>query len=702
MSHATSLDPLFNPRSVAIVGASGNNPWTRLVVDTLRNLGFDGSVFYVNRRGGDVMGEVAYTSCSAIGKPVDAAFVAVPAAALEEALDDIADAGIRFGVVVSSGFAETGGAGATEQERIFARAANRGLRLLGPNSLGAVNLVDRSALSALPVPLPVLPGGRIALISQSGATAGLLAQQAHRQNIGLSHIVALGNEAMIDLADVLAYAVEQPSVKAIALFAETIRRPERFLAVAERALELRKPIVVLKVGSSPLTAEVAQAHTGALVGDDRVFNAVCAQYGLVRVESLEQLLVTASVLAHLGPLEDKGFAAVSISGGACEVMADAGSAAGVRFTRFAPATLERLKGVLAEFGAAHNPLDITGAAMAKPEMLKEVLEILGQDPDVGLLGCTFDMPSTAQLTHTFSLAMLDNTLRGFASAKCPTILLEQTMKDTSDHARSLMTTHEVPFLAPGIDSTMRAISHAYTWSSRLHGERSRKTPVPALSSERPVTERAALDYLASHGVPVIPATVVRSADEAFEAATHLAGAVALKILSPDIFHKTEVGGVALDIRTPEQARKAYEEIMASVSSHAPNARIEGVIVSPMRTNGIELFVGVAKDPMFGPVLAVGLGGIWVEAMSDTSLRLLPVEARDVKEMLGELKAKKILEGYRGAPPVDLNKLSDVIAHVGNAALALGEDMATLEVNPMYVRSDTIEALDALVVWRNAG
>ncbi|MFM0394913.1 acetate--CoA ligase family protein [Paraburkholderia phytofirmans] len=550
------------------------------------------------------------------------------------------------------------------------------------------------------MPLPVLPGGRIALISQSGATAGLLAQQAHRQNIGLSHVVALGNEAMIDLADVLDYAVEQPSVKAIALFAETIRRPERFLAVAERALQLRKPIVVLKVGSSPLTAEVAQAHTGALVGDDRVFNAVCAQYGLVRVDSLEQLLVTASVLAHLGPLEDKGFAAVSISGGACEVMADAGSAAGVRFARFAPATLERLKDVVADFGAAHNPLDITGAAMAKPEMLRQVLEILGRDPDVGLLGCTFDMPSSAQLTHGFSLAMLDNTLRGFASVKCPTILLEQTMKDTTDHARSLMTTHEVPFLSPGIDGTMRAIGHAYNWSSCLRRERRRASVPQTLSSERPTTERAALDYLSSHHVPVIPATVVHSAEEAFAAAQSMAAPVALKILSPDIFHKTEVGGVALDLRTPERAQQAYTQIIANVGSRAPNARVDGVIVSPMRTGGIELFVGVAKDPMFGKVLAVGLGGIWVEAMSDTALRLLPVEPEDVTEMLGELKARKILEGYRGAPAVDLGKLSAVISRIGNAALALAEDMVTLEVNPLYVQADTIEALDALVVWRD--
>lgn len=700
MTETADLSALFNPRSIAIVGASDKNPWSAIVLKTIQAVHFSGPVHLVNKRGAQVMGRSTHTSCAAIGQKVDAAFVAVPAAALEEALDDMIEAGVRYGVVVSSGFAETGAAGAAEQKRIFDRAAERGLRLLGPNSLGAVNLVNKSALAAMPVPQPVLPGGRTALVSQSGATAGLLCMHAQRQNIPLSHVVALGNEASIDLAEVIEYLLEQEEVRSVAVFAETIRQPARFLAAAERALELKKAIVILKVGASELTAEVAQAHTGALVGDNRVFNAMCRQYGLVRVDSLEQLIVTASTIAHLGPLSDKGFAGISISGGACEMMADLGSAAGIRFTRFAPRTLERLNGVVADFGAAHNPLDVTGAALAKPEILENVLKILAEDPDVGLLAATFDMPTTPELTRAFSLAMLDSTLAGFANAKCPTLMLEQTMKDTTDHARELLKKHGATTLAPGIDATMKAVGGAYEWSARLRKAQGVSASASAIepSSVHPRSERETLDYLQAQGVPVIPARVVQSRDEAGRAAAELDSAVVLKILSPDIAHKTEVGGVVLNVRGDAAAAEAYESIMKRVTAAIPSARIEGVLVSPMRTQGVELFVGIARDPSFGLAMAVGLGGVWVEALADTALRLLPVSPDDVLEMFGELKAQRLLTGYRGAPPVDLPAVSQVIAAIGNAALALGPELASLEINPLYVRPGSIEALDALAVW----
>jgi len=699
MGKPFELAPLFAPRSVAIIGASEKNPWSGLVLNTLKALDFKGRLHLVNKRGGEVMGQPTVTSCQQIGTPVDAAFLAVPAAALREALEDMLAAGIRHGVVVSSGFAEVSEQGAAEQRRLFDWAARQGLVLMGPNSLGAVNLVDSVALSPLPVSAPVLPNGSVALVSQSGATAGLLGMQAQRQNIALSHVVALGNEAMVDLSDVLTYLLEQPEVRAVAVFAETIRRPEAFLQAARRAFELRKPIVILKVGTSPLTAEVAQAHTGALVGDDRVFGAMCRQYGLVRVSALEQLVVTAAVMAHVGPLPDKGFAVASMSGGACEVMADAGSAAGVRFTRFAPDTLARLKDVISDFGAAHNPIDVTGAAMAKPDIFEGVLKALAADPDVGVLACTLEVPGTPEATRGFTLAALQRMVAGLASAECPTLLIEQTMKDTTAHGRELLRAEGAPFLSPGIDATMRALGSAWDWSAWLRkGRLPALAPVSRPPQQRPRSERETLDYLASQGVPVIPAQVVRSREAAGAAAQALGGAVVLKVLSADIAHKTEVGGVVLDVRGAQAAADAYDRIMASVTAAKPAARIEGVIVSPMRQRGLELLVGIARDPTFGLAIAVGLGGVWVEALNDTALRLLPVTPQDVQEMLGELKAQKLLHGYRGAPAVDVKAVSHVVAAIGNAALALGPDLASLEVNPLHVGQNTVEALDALAIW----
>ncbi|RJG00666.1 acetate--CoA ligase family protein [Noviherbaspirillum sedimenti] len=700
MTVSCPLSRLFNPRSVVIIGASDNNPWSGMVIRTLKSVGFSGKVHLVNKRGAEVMGQATFTSCRNIGEPVDAAFLAVPAAALEDALEDMADAGIMHGVVVSSGFAETGPAGAAEQKRIFDRAAARGLKLLGPNSLGSISLTDSCALSAMSLDLPILPNGKVALISQSGATAGLLTKQAYRQNIALSHVVAMGNEACIDLTEVLEYMIEQPEVRAVAIFAESIRRPESFLAAAQRALALKKAIIILKVGTSELTAEVAQAHTGALVGDDRVFNAVCRQYGLVRVYSLEQLLITASVIAHVGPLEQKGFAVASISGGACEIMADAGSSAGIRFTRFAPRTMERLKDVVADFGAAHNPLDVTGAALVKPEILENVLTALAADPDVGLLACTFDMASTPAQTNSFTLTMLDRSLAGLATAKCPTLLIEQTMKDTTEYARELLKKHAVPILVPGMDAAMKAIGSAYQWSDRMRTARTgtSTTVKPIAGINRPRSERETLEYLQSHGVPVIPARVVRSREEAASAAQEMNGVVVLKILSPDIAHKTEVGGVMLNVDGGAAAADGYDTIMRNVGGAAPHARIDGIIVSPMRSQGTELFIGIVRDPSFGLAIAVGLGGIWIEALDDTALRLLPVTPDEVLEMFGELKAQRLLTGYRGAPPVDLAALSVVVAAVGRAAIALGPELASLEINPLSINADKIEALDALATW----
>ena len=699
MSACLSLAPLFNPRSIAIVGASDNNPWSGMVAFALKTLDFSGPVHLVNKRGATVMNRATVKSCKEIEGHVDAAFLAVPASALEESLADMAEAGIRHGVVVSSGFAEVGPTGVAEQRRVFEKAAAHGLTLLGPNSLGIANLAHKVALTAIPIPLPVLPNGHVALVSQSGATAGLLTMHAHRQNIALSHAVAMGNEAMVDLADVLEYLIDAPEVRSIALFAESIRSPQRFLSVAEHALALRKPIVVLKVGSNELTAEVAQAHTGALVGDDRVFDAICRQAGLVRVTSLEQLLITASVIAHVGPLEDKGCAVVSMSGGACEVMADTGIAAGVRFTRFAPQTLARLKGVLAEFGAAHNPLDVTGAVLAKPEMFESVLKILADDPDIGLLACTFDMPTTPELTRAFTLALLDHTVAGLAGARCPTLMIEQTMKDTTDHARTLLTKHKVPFLVPGMDATMKAIGSAYQWSARIRaGARYRPAVPPLARNDRPKNERETLEYLARQGVPVIPAHVVRSRTEAEAAAKAINAPLVLKILSPDIAHKTEAGGVVLNVNGSSAAGEAYERILRNISAAAPQARIEGVIVSPVREQGVELFVGIARDPTFGLAMAVGLGGVWVEVLSDTALKVLPVTPGDVVEMFSQLKAQRLLQGYRGAAPVDLDAVAKVVAAIGDAALALGPELAALEINPLLVSGSAIEALDALTTW----
>lgn len=692
------LHRLFKPRSIAILGASEKNPWGAMALKLLEKFNFTGPVHLVNRRGGMVLGRPSVTTATAIGEQVDAAFIAVPAAGLGEAVEEMAAAGIRHGVVVTSGFAEIGPDGAAEQARIFDRARDLGLTLLGPNSLGFNNFVDQVGLGTLPLVTPVLPAPRVGLVSQSGATAGILCRTAARTNVSLTYAVALGNEAQVGLAAVLDFLVADPATRAIAVFAETIRDADAFISVAKRALAAGKPIIMLKVGVGELAAAVAQAHTGALVGDDRIFDAVCAELGIIRVNTLEELLTTADFLAFTGILPDRKFAVASISGGACEMMADLGEAHGVPFSRFDTETVARVAAELPGYGAAHNPLDITGAAMADPDLFRRSIAAIAPDPEVGLVAACFELPTDAADISGVTRPVIRAIAQGISETGVKGFLLQQTYQPITDFGRAIAGEAGLGQVVSGLDQAMRAVAAAFAWSAKARRGLPPPLPLPAPIAARPATERETLDMLGAAGVPVVPARIVRSREEAVAAAAAMGEAVALKILSPDIQHKTEVGGVRLNLSGQAAVARAYDAIMASVTAARPQARIDGVIVSPMRTGGVELFVGVARDPSWGLAIAVGFGGVLVELLQDSSLRRLPVSPVQVREMLGGLRGAKLLAGYRGGPAVDLDAVADAISRIGNAALALGPDLASLEINPLWVKGDKVECLDALAVW----
>ena len=694
-----TLDGLFRPKSLAIVGASDKNPWGSIAYSTIRAVGFDGRIHLVNRRGSRALGKETLISCADAEGGIDAAFVAVPAAFLDDALEDMAAGGVKFGAVVTSGLAETGEDGAERQKAIFDKAKSLGITLLGPNSLGFTNLVDRVALGAMPVPPPILDNPRIGLISQSGATTVMIARIAQQQGVSLTHMVAMGNEAAVDLADVITFMVDDVNTKAICIFAESIRQPEQFLQAARKAHEARKPIVVLKVGVGELTAAVAQSHTGALVGDDRVFQAMCDAYNIIRVNSMEDLVVTADLLAATGAIENsKGFALISGSGGACEIVADRGEEAGITFPQFSKETLERLRGILPEFGVAHNPLDITGAAGSQPTIYSKVLSAIGRDGQFGFVGVINEVPVSEDTKSIVSESSSKEIASGIKASGLKGCVIQQVIKPQTPYARDFIKEFELPLVTGGIDHAVRAIGHLYKWSGRI----GKQSPTPQLSTkfvgEKTTNELDTLAWLAREHVPVIPQKLAKSRESAAKIADEFGGPVVLKILSTDIQHKTEIGGVRLNITGAEAASTAFDNIMVNVADKAPNAKIEGVIISPMRQGGQELVVGVTRDPNWGLSMTVGMGGVWVELLNDLQLRLLPLEPADVVEMLESLKAAKLLKGYRGAKPANLVKLAEVISNIGNAAATLGEDLQALEINPLWVDGDNIEALDALAIW----
>jgi acyl-CoA synthetase (NDP forming) len=692
------LAQLFRPRSIALIGASDRNPFSQMAADNLERFGFSGPVHMVNPRGAPAHGRRAFSSCRYIGEPVDAAYLSVPQAEVMNALEDAVAAGIRNFVLVSSGFAELGGAGAELQSRLEQLIRTEGLNLLGPNSLGYINFKDRVALGALTTPVGS-DKAQIAVVSASGSTGLQIANFASQLAIGLTHLVSTGNESGIDTATVIDFLIDDPAVRAIAIFAETIRDPIKFSEVAARALEMKKPIVVLKVGRAPQTAALASAHTGSLVGDDRVFDAVCDRYGITRVHSTEELVVTASAMASIGPLQKPGVAAVSISGGACEMISDRAREAGVPMPAFTPETQSALRETVSDIGQTHNPLDLTGAAMRDPAMWERVLNIIARDPQIGLTICNFDLPASP-LPHWQQA--WNHMVKGLKSADPPGPILTSYIQCFTEYGRGFIREMDIPYVISGIETGMDAIGHTIRWSDKLARDLPEPLgPAAAGSGAKPCSERETLEHLAEFGVPVIPATLAQSAEEAVAAFCELNGPAVLKIVSPDIPHKTEIGGVLLNLTTAADIAEGFTRIMNSAQQANPQARIDGIAVSPMRRGGLELFVGIARDPQWGPVLSLGLGGIWVEALDDTALELLPARPDAIARALRRLKAAKLLDGYRGEPAVDLDAVAEVVAKIGRAALDLGSDLAALEVNPLLVDGWKVEALDALAVWRNA-
>jgi acetate---CoA ligase (ADP-forming) len=701
------LTSLVRPRSVALVGASDKSTFSALAYRNLVEFGLESRTYLVNRRGAITHGRPSVTSCAQIGEPVDVAYLMVPQAATLEALDDAAAAGIRNACVLSSGYAEAGEAGRAAQAELIARADALGMVLLGPNHLGFANFVDGVPVCSVPG-LPRVPGP-VALLSQSGASSAAMLEFASMVNVGLSYLVTLGNEAMITAGHVLDFLVDDPGTRAVAVFMETVRDPAVFRHAARRAARAGKAIVVLKAGSSALSAQTAVAHTGALVGDHRVIDSVFADLGVIRVDSIEDMLITAGAAAALGRLARPGIGIVSISGGACDIVADRAEDLGAALPELTAPTRDALAGIMPAYGTVQNPLDVTGAAIIDPTIFTRAVQAISADPGIGVVGVINTLPWAAAdpARPFYGQVFVDAIGAGMRAASCPTVYINQVMQPISDHTRASMEHGGVPYVIPGLRQAVVAMRNVAWWSDATRtaadraaeGPAAAPVPVPAAGERRGRwSEAAARRLLSDAGVPVVPARLVSSADDAVQAAAGLGGHLAVKVVSADIVHKSDIGGVRLNVPAGEAAvRQAYLAVTAAAASAHPAAAAD-VLISPMRTGGVELLVGVIADPLWGPMLAVAVGGVFVEVLQDSALAPLPVTPAQARRMLGSLRGRALLDGVRGGVPADLAALSAVITRIGDLAVALGEDLESLEVNPLWVDGARIEALDAVVTW----
>jgi acetate---CoA ligase (ADP-forming) len=709
------LREFFAPRSIVMVGASDNSGWGRFIAVNCTVTGFDGPLMAVHPRAKTAFGLPVVPSLRDLPEPADLAFILAPVQAVEGILDDMGAAGIKNAAVLASGYREVGQDGRELEDAMVSRAIANDITVLGPNCLGFLNAHTRAAPYALTLPPPLI-AGPVGVALQSGALASVVLAFTRAHAIGVSVLTSVGNESMIKTADVIDYLIEDDATKVICLFLEEIGDPAKFARMAEKADRAGKPIVALKVGWSPVGRQVALAHTGSMAGDDTVVGAVLRQLNVIRVTSLEELLTTGAMLGYNRWPRGRRMGVITASGGSCDIIADAASVQGLRIPDFAPRTAEAITPHLPPFAAAHNPLDVTGFSLANLSArtgaltpIDYALDAAAEDPNLDfILFAGVNLPDVRPPDEGMAAMMearLDWLAKRITSSPIPVIPIGATCVDVTPYGREMLGRHGMNVLG-GLDIGIKAVSNALRWlehRGQVQVRPARESSPPARLAEvsGPWPEAEARHLLTSSGVPVVPGELATSAREAVDIARRVGLPVALKICSAQITHKSDIGGVVLGLNSEADVRAGYEKVRAAGGA-VPGAHIDGVLVTPMRSGGTELLAGVTNDPTFGPVLAVGLGGVWVEILNDTSMRVLPVDAAEVKHMLSELRGLPLLRGARGAHPANLDAVAGAIAALGAAALSLNGALRALEVNPLWVNGDQVEALDVLVITELEG
>ncbi len=707
------LSALFNPQSLAIVGGSENSFWAQNFFRNLERQGFAGTVVPVHPRRTSVFGRTCHASLRDLASPVDLAYVLAPTEAVPQVLSDAEAGGVGNVVVVAAGFSEIGEHGANLQAGIVEQALRGGIAMLGPNCPGFLNIPGGVSAYGQEIPEGLKAGG-VAVLLQSGALASGILKFSRAHGIGLSTVVCMGNEAVVRSADVLAHLVADPGTRAIAMFLEEVRDGARFLRLAEQAITAGKAVIVLKVGRTLAGQRTALAHTGAFAGDAAVTEAALRQVGVVMVRSLEEMLFTAALLASGPRLTGRRMGVVTASGGSCDIIADRASDEGLELPRLSEETAAGIRDYLPSFATVQNPLDTNAVDMVQTtgtaaSPMDVVAELVSQDPSfdfilyMGFNMVPLSMPSACEAATVE--ARIDLFGKTIKKSPVPIVGMSQTCLDAGPFARGLYDRNDIMLLG-GMEFGLAAIGHAVRWEearARLLSSSPRpETPGASdasISAEELTcgiwSEAAGRRLLEHAGVPLVPGELVHSADDAVTAAERFGYPAVLKICSVQLPHKSDVGGVALDLRDAGEVRAAFER-MQTITQKVPEAVIDGVLVSPMRPRGTELFVGLTRDASFGPTLAVGLGGVWIEALGDVAIRVLPVDRDEIVAMLRSLQGRTMLEGGRGRDPVDLDAVADVVWRIATVGGSIGSQLAVLEVNPLWCRGATVEVMDVLV------
>ncbi|HKA40507.1 MAG TPA: acetate--CoA ligase family protein [Burkholderiales bacterium] len=697
-----AIHKMLNPRSIAVVGATPKGGYGGRLLTAVLKARERVRVYPVNPNYEEIMGAKSYRSVGDLPEAPDLVGIVVPYNKVLDVLQECRRKEAGSAVIISAGFAERGtDSGQELQQRVGAFARESGLRFTGPNCLGVANVREDIWATASSRTLGGLTG-HIGLICQSGATAfGPFLLRAVDSGIGLSHIISTGNEIDLDFADFARYLVDDPETHVIAGFVEGFKDVGKLIAVAELAAQRGKPIVVIKIGRSESGARAARSHTAALTGADALYEAVFKQYGIIRVQDYDELLEVSQLLARNRKPKKAGIAVVSHSGGISSLTADMLGQVGLDLPQLTDRARDGINAILKDFGWAANPSDVTG--FSRSEQFPQIMDFLIEEPEVGTLVIA-SAGAGNQVDQVIKLR--DHTDKNVAFFWTASRMEKGPLTKLKDA--------NIPiFYSPeNLAGGLRKLTDYHAWRDRrLAGS---PAAVPALTAGQnealqrlrsfgrsTLSERESKQAIAAWGVAGTREILAPSADAAVEAAKKLGYPVALKVESPDILHKTEAGVVRLALRDADAVRSACKEVMANAVAHAPKAAISGVSVQEMVTGGVEVIVGIKYDAQLGPMLLFGSGGVMVEVYNDVSLRHCPVTRSEALDMISEVKGAKLLRGFRGRPPADVDALADTLVRISHLAVHLEGRLAELDINPLMVlqAGQGVKAVDALVVLK---
>nr|WP_282594353.1 acetate--CoA ligase [Halorientalis brevis] len=696
----------MDPDAVAVVGASTDETKRGYqAIETLQEGGYEGDIYPVNPSADEIRGLDVYSTVSAIPGRVDLALIVTPAKIVPQILEDCADTDLAGAVVIAVGFGEAGEQGEALEDEIVSLAREHGVRLIGPNTSGMINVHQGLNL----VGADTVPEGNLALLCQSGNMAiSLFTEAATREGVGFSHYVGVGNEADLQFHEYLSFFDDDPETDAVVCYVEGMSDGRAFLEEA-REVTTDTPIVVLKSGRSDVGKRSASSHTGSLAGDAAVTDAVLEQAGVVSVDRSDELLSSASALSSLPSADGKNVAILADGGGHATLAADALSERGLSIPQLTDETQDRLQAVLPDAASVVNPVDVAGGTDEDQSVFVDCAEAIVADPNVdalmlsGLFG-GYGIRFAEQYTEVEIEAAHD--LAALAEEHGKPLVVQSAYEgfDTEPHA--VLREQGIP-VVESLDVATASLDALATYGERVAaaGESSDFQLADGPDAAEPISDAVAggrtqlsefesKQALAAADLPITPFELATTPDEAREAAASVDGPVAMKVVSPDIVHKSDAGGVALDV-SADDAADTYDDLLEAAHEYDPDAQVDGVLVSPMADAGVELIVGVVDDDQFGPVVMCGLGGVFVEVLEDVAFRALPLTEADARALLADIDAQEMLDGARGNPPIDRDAVVDLLVAMSEF-VAANPSVSELDLNPVFATEDGVEIVDAAI------